>query len=394
MKIALFGGGPACLIAAIQLSRNHEVVIYERGKRVGRKFLVAGNGGFNLTNAKDQEDLIKNYTQHQALKNALLQFGSNDLRIWLDNLGISTFIGTSGRVFPMKGIKPVQVLDTIISELKKNHVVIKTDTPLVGFSDEGVPLVKEGEVVLEHQADYYIYGLGGGSWSKTGSNDLWLQYFDQLGIRTLPFSPSNAGVNIDFTEEFKAKFQGFPLKNIACSVGDKEKVKGELLITNYGIEGNALYPLSNAIRTELEQGGSTLIIDFKPSNTLRDLEGRIQEKKVLPKNYGFIFKLSKAALNLIKEFSSKEEYLNPHRLIKKLKYFEVPVQSLRPVEEAISTVGGISLNEINHNFELHKHPKHYVVGEMLNWDAPTGGFLLQGCFSSGMAAANDILNKK
>lgn len=390
-KIALFGGGPACLIAALQLSKQFEVHIYEKGKTVGRKFLVAGNGGFNLTNGATGNELYTAFTNHPLIQNAIRDFDSVATRKWLANLGVETFIGSSGRVFPVKGIKPAEVLKKMIGQLKNQGVVFHFNHEFIGFNAEQLPLVQHKGNTFAVQVDRSIFGLGGGSWKKTGANSQWLNYFNQIGVKTSPFQSSNCGVNVNWAVDFTEKFAGAPLKNVAVKVNDKSR-KGEVLITEYGLEGNALYPLISAVREKLSgQESCTIFIDLKPNNSLENLERKVSVG-LKPKNYAYVFNLDKGALILVKNTLSKEDYLQPKMVARRLKSVPVLIQSLRPIDEAISTVGGIALSEVNANFSLRVNPNYYVVGEMLDWDAPTGGFLLQGCFSTGSCVGNYLLH--
>ncbi len=383
MKVALFGGGPASLMAAYQLSAKHEVHIFEKGKRVGRKFLVAGNGGFNLTNQATREKLTAVYSNHPQLHQALLNFSTNDTRTCLSQLGMETFIGSSGRVFPEKGIKPNQVLQRIMDVLEERKVKVHLDHAFIGFDQANKPIVLANENQITIEADHYIFGLGGGSWSKTGANSDWFKHFNAINVQTLPFQASNCGLDVDWGDEFQKKFAGTPLKNIAIQAYG-QTFKGEAIITEYGLEGNAIYPLVPLMRETLaKKERAYVFIDFKPNSTVEMLQSKISSAVIKPKNYTYAFKLSKAMHAIAKRNLDKETYLNPSAFATCLKKALVPIVGLRSVEEAISTVGGISMDEVDVQFRLIKHPHISIVGEMLDWDAPTGGFLLQGCFSTG-----------
>ncbi|CAA6805993.1 MAG: NAD(FAD)-utilizing dehydrogenases [uncultured Aureispira sp.] len=387
-KIIILGGGAAGLIAAEQLSATCQVHIYEKGKTIGRKLLVAGNGGFNLTNAAVDKDLYTQYTKHPILQAALQRFDSRAMRVWLEKLGIPTFVGSSGRVFPEKGIKPIQVLQKIKDRLVTNGVQIHCKHEFIGFDAAQKPLVQHEEKSVSLEADAYIFALGGASWSVTGSNMNWLNYFEQLKVSTKAFEASNCGLEINWNPDFKEKYAGTPLKNIQISIGSK-LVKGEALITNYGLEGNAIYPIVPPVRAALKTETATHIaLDFKPNNSHQSLLGKLKGKRLKPKNYVYEFNLDKASFALLKAFTTKEEYLAPERFVEAIKHLKIPVQTLRPIEEAISTVGGISLDALNTDFSLKQEANLFVIGEMLDWDAPTGGFLLQGCFSTAMLCAD------
>lgn len=388
--IAIFGSGPAALMAAQQLCADFEVHIYEKGKTIGRKFLVAGKGGFNLTNAAQEDALYAQYTNHKSIRNALQLFSSEDTRSWLEALEIPTFVGSSGRVFPEKDIKPAQVLQKIKERLLEHNVQFHFFHEFTGFDEAGKPLVQTAEKTMKIEANYYIFGLGGASWSVTGSNSKWLQPFKRLGVKTVDFEASNCGIEIAWPKAFKEAHAGHYLKNIQVLAGQKVR-RGEITITDYGLEGNAIYPLVPYIRSALKMQETVPIhIDLKPNNTHHQLIAKTKGRKISTKNYIYEFNITKTALAMTKLFTPKENYISPERFVEILKSVTLPVHALRPIEESISTIGGIALSEIESDFSLKKHPNMYTIGEMLNWDAPTGGFLLQGCFSCGYTAAASI----
>jgi uncharacterized flavoprotein (TIGR03862 family) len=387
-KIIFIGGGAANLIAAERLCEDFEIAIYEKGKTIGRKFLVAGKGGFNLTNKAEGEELTQHYLPHHFLKKALLKNDSTKMRSWLTDLGIPNFIGTSGRVFPEKGIKPIQVLKKIKDLLVEKGVIFFFHHEFIGFDEKCNVIVRNEKEDLILEADYFIFSLGGASWSVTGSDGKWTTAFEKIGVKTIPFQPSNCGLNIDWPEHFKNHHAGKPLKNIKIEI-DGFEVKGEAMITDYGLEGNAIYPLIWKVREAFSKGETPIIkIDFKPLNDKEKLLAKIENKPPKTKSFAQGLNINSTQVALMKSFSEKNNFLEPPVFINSVKHLQIPVQSLRPIEEAISTVGGIDLNEVNSNFSLKKYPSIFVIGEMLDWDAPTGGFLLQGCFS--MAHAIEI----
>lgn len=393
-QIIIIGGGPAGLMAADILSSAHNVAVYDKEKNIGQKFLLAGKGGFNLTNSLQGEELICNYSPAGFMNQALSDFDTLALRQWLSAIGIPTFIGSSGRVFPEKGIKPIDVLNKMKVKLMKQGVQLYTQHEFIEFDNNKrvTLLYQEQEIVLE--ADFILFGLGGASWPETGSNGSWRTIFESMGIATNPFQSSNCGININWPETVSKNHAGKPIKNIRLFTGDFE-VKGEAILSNYGMEGNAIYPMVPAIRNMLNASGqATVNIDFKPQNTLEQLLQKIKGKEVHSKDYGQLFNLSTVQLAIIKAFTSKDHFLSVTGFISSLKNLTIPVDSLRPVEEAISTVGGIKVEEVNDDFSLKKFPWIYTIGEMLDWDAPTGGFLLQGCFSMGHYSAKSIMGKR
>lgn len=384
-KIIIIGGGAAGLMAADRLCDDYQIAIYEKGKTIGRKFLVAGNGGFNLTNKAEGEELVQHYLPHRFLKKAILENGSSVMRDWLSNLGIPTFVGTSGRIFPEKGIKPAKVLKKIKDRLVKKGVDFFFHHEFIGFDEKCNCIVTNNEKEIILEADYFIFSLGGASWTKTGSDGEWTTAFEKIGIKTIPFQASNCGLNIEWSDHFRSHHAGKPLKNIIVSI-DNFKVKGEATITDNGLEGNAIYPLIWKIREAFSKDNIPRInIDFKPLNSREQLLNKIKNKPPKTKAFAKALNLNATQVALIKSFSEKKYFFEPSVFITSVKQLQIPVQSLRPLEEAISTVGGIDLNEVNNNFALKKHPSFFVIGEMLDWDAPTGGFLLQGCFSIAQA---------
>jgi len=393
-QIAIIGGGPAGLLAADVLSPSHEVHIYEKEKSVGQKFLVAGKGGFNITNGLKRNELAAKYSPEYFLKEALLDFDSTSVREWLLRMGIPTFEGSSGRVFPEKGLTPADILKKIKEKLIQQGVEFHTKHIFTGLGEDQSVIFKSGRNNIIVKADYFIFAMGGASWPVTGSTGEWKKIFEKNDIFTLPFQSSNCGIHINWPENIKTNHTGKPLKNIAVTVNGVSH-KGEALITEYGLEGNAIYPVVPEIRKSLNKNEAIyILLDLKPFNTDEQLLQKVQGKtSAKTKNYADIFNLDSVQLALLKAFTTKESFLSPELFAASLKQIAIPVQSLRPVEEAISTIGGIDLNEMNPDFSFKKLPHCFAIGEMLDWDAPTGGFLLQGCFSMGHWVGKKIMEK-
>lgn len=384
-SIAIIGGGPAAIFCAAFLdTERFEVHIYEKNKALGRKFLVAGNGGFNLTHGEAIEQMIERYTPNHFLQAALSYFSNTDTRSFLASLGIPSFVGTSGRVFPEKGIKPITVLKTLEKLLTDKGVHIHYQHQWTGWHSDGS--LRFGEKRI--QADHYIFALGGASWKVTGSDASWASYFEKKGLKTMPFLPANCAYYCHWPADFINTHQGKPLKNISVSCSDKTQT-GELVITQKGLEGNAIYPLSPQIQEQFNQNEKALIhIDFKPMFTKQKVLEKIQTAKgnrsKLLKND---LKLSAPSIQMIKNALDKDAFLNDQQLADSIKHFPLELYTSAPIDEAISTMGGISLQEVNAHFQLHQLPQHYCIGEMLDWTAPTGGYLLQACFSMGVFLA-------
>ncbi len=387
--ISIIGGGPAGLMAADVLAPFHEVHLYEQGKSVGRKFLVAGQGGFNLTNSTDGPVLAAVFSPCGFLDEALAGFGSATLREWLMELGIETYVGSSGRVFPKRGTKPIDVLNALRARLTERGVHVHLEHTFVGFDEEVNAIVEHGGTRTSLAADFTLFALGGASWSVTGSTGAWPELFTPIGIQTTSFQASNCGIEIDWSEQFAHDHAGKALKNIRVAAHDHTS-SGEATITQHWLEGNAIYPLVPALREAINGNGSAVLrIDLKPNNTTEQLLDKVAGKE--PKNYAEAVNLDRASLALVKAFTTKERFLSPFSFVNDLKDLHLPVDSLRPFEEAISTVGGIRTTDLSPDFSFVRYPRIFALGEMVDWDAPTGGFLLQGCFAMGHHAAQAIL---
>jgi uncharacterized flavoprotein (TIGR03862 family) len=381
--IAIIGGGPSSfLLAAFLDIEKFEITIYEKNKTAGRKFLVAGKGGFNVTHSEPMEALIKRYTPDDFLEKTLRSFTNNDFRNWLEQIGVPTYIGSSKRVYPKEGIKPIEVLNAMLKNLKEKGVKIKYNQTFSDWDASNNPIINTKTL----KTDYTVFCLGGSSWKVTGSDGSWLDTFSEKGVKTKEFKAS------DWKSSFIKKHEGTPLKNIAIYCNNLVQ-KGEAVITNFGLEGNAIYGLSPQIRKQLSAGSKAKIfIDFKPSLTSENILSKIKlsnsknTTQILKKE----LKLTTVQIDLLKTYLFKESYLNVGSLVKKIKKFPLEIIDMAAIDEAISTVGGIDLNAVSENFELKKISNQYCIGEMLDWDTPTGGYLLQGSASIGVYLANHL----
>lgn len=389
-SVSIIGGGPAALLLAAFLDcQKFKVIIYEKNKTLGRKFLVAGKGGFNLTHSEPIVELIARYTPSHFLQEALLNFDNHAFRNWMDSIGIPTYIGSSKRVYPENGIKPIAVLNALLDVLDKQGTDIQYKHTWTGWNSND-DLVFNTDI--EVKSDYTVFALGGGSWKVTGSDGTWLDLFKTQGIDVVPFQASNCAYRVNWPEDFIIKQEGSPLKNIAISCLNKSQ-KGEAVITRFGLEGNAIYALSPQIREELEsRQKATIFLDLKPALSYDDLYQKIK-KSTLKKTSEMLqkeLKLSAAQIGLLKTYLSKETYLNPELLAQNIKKLSIEITGSAPLNDAISTTGGVKLDAVDKNFQLEKRKHHYCIGEMLDWDAPTGGYLLQACFSMGVHLARHL----
>lgn len=382
-NVVIVGTGPAALMAGSQLLlRGFSVSFYEHKKAAGRKFLVAGHGGFNLSNAEQISEFVEKYS-HEAIKQCVRKFDNQQLVLFLDQIGIPTYVGSTGKIFPQKGIKPIEVLNAWISWLKSNGADFYFEHKCIDFTENQVCFsTSQGNQWMDF--DYLIMALGGGSWSKTGSDGSWVSLFEAKSIRVETLVPSNAGMNFQFKND-PSLFEGHVIKNVVARMGTQEK-KGEITLTNYGFEGAPIYHLNRAFRSNPMD---PLIIDFKPQ---WPLERVIEILASAPNSSQGLrnLKLSKAAIWLLKSELSKADYLDLNRLATHVKSLPFQMHSLRSMDEAISTAGGIDWNELNSDFSLKKFQRIYACGEMLDWDAPTGGYLLQAAFATGYWVGNSV----
>lgn len=395
-NITIIGGGPASLMLACSLDASKfNVSIYEKNAALGRKFLVAGDGGFNLTHSEDKEQFVNRYHPKQFIEPFLNHFSNIDFRDWLKSIGIETYVGTSKRVFPVKGIKPIEVLNAIISVLKKNNISIYYNHEWKGWSNEQLTFQVPNNQQITVISDIVVFALGGASWKVTGSSGEWTTYFAEKGIKINSFYPSNCAYKINWDSELIKQISGQALKNCVFSCGSMQK-KGEAVLTDFGIEGSGVYALSKEIRDQLiSNKRAELLIDFKSELSLEEIHNRFENrgklsiKDVLEKKIN----LSVTQIQLLKFHTTKEEYNQPETISQLIKQFPLHLTGFAPIDEAISTAGGVDLDQVNQDLELKKLPNHFCLGEMLDWDAPTGGYLLQACFSMGKFVA-EKLNQK
>lgn len=391
-NITIIGGGPASMMLACSLDASKfNISIYEKNAALGRKFLVAGKGGFNLTHSENLEQFIGRYYPKRFIEPFLNHFSNTDFRHWLKSIGIETYVGTSKRVFPVKGIKPIEVLNAIESVLKKNKISIHYNHEWKGWSNNDLILSNNNETKVI-KSDIVVFALGGASWKVTGSLGNWSSYFEEKEIQINPFYPSNCAYKINWNQELLKHISGQALKNCEFSCGNMHK-KGEAVLTDFGIEGSGIYGLSKEIREQLIRNQKAeLFIDFKPELSLEEIQNRFENrgklsiKDVLEKKIN----LSAAQIQLLKHQTTKEDYNQPEIISLLIKKFPLILVDFAPIDDAISTVGGVDLDEVNNNLELKKLPNHYCLGEMLDWDTPTGGYLLQACFSMGKFVADKL----
>jgi len=381
--VVVIGGGPAGLRAAeVAIAAGARVQLFEGQAAVGRKFLVAGRGGLNLTHSEPVENFPRRYREEpERWRSLLAEFGPKDLRAWAESLAVETYVGTTGRVFP-RGQKAAILLRSWLKRLRARGLEIHTSQRWIRLtkSDFGWHLrFAKGAATLEIEAGAVVLALGGASWPETGSDGSWPPVLAEHGVEIAPFVPANCGWNVDWPAAVLERAEGLPLKNLSVRAGD-ETVSGELLITRDGLEGGAIYRLGPQLRET-----AVLSIDFKPQLTAEALRARATHL-LKPNEWYRAWKLSKGAIALLENFYRAEQPPTVDVMVARVKNFILPVLNPRPIAEAISTAGGVSWRELDETLMLRKLPGVFLSGEMIDWEAPTGGYLLQGCFSTGTRA--------
>jgi hypothetical protein len=384
--IAIIGAGPAGLIAADMLSAaGKRVIVFERMPSVARKFLMAGRGGLNLTHSEPFERFLTRYGDAtNKLRPMLEAFTPSDLIVWCEGLGQETFVGSSGRVFP-EAMKASPLLRALLTRLAAQGVEIVTRATWRGWREDGA-LLFDGAAPLHARAT--LLALGGASWPRLGSDGSWCEVLAAHGVATTPFAPTNVGFNVNWSEHFRARFAGQPLKTIAARYRDLE-VRGDAIITRYGIEGGAIYALSSALRREAPV---TISIDLRPALSERDIAAKLVRAKpgdTLSSAVRKALGLTPAATALLYENGSPPR--DPAALAALIKAVPLTLTAPQGLERAISSAGGVSWNAVDEALQLRAAPGVYVAGEMLDWEAPTGGYLLQASFATGVWAARAML---
>ncbi len=383
-KVIIIGGGPAGLFSAYKLLQNNfKVDLYDHSSGLGKKFLVAGNGGLNLTHSEEIDEFVKKYGENESFFASMInEFTPNDLRSFCEELGVETFIGSSKRVFP-ENLKAAEILLNWIKILKENEnfsLHLNHKFTKINSSKEITLIHFENEVKV--QGEYVIFAMGGASWKKTGSDGSWSDSFQKLGIELSPFLPMNCGFERSWSAFFIEKINYSPLKNIELKFNDKP-IRGEAMLTPFGIEGGGVYAHSLALRDQvIKTGEATLFIDLKPNLTEAEIQTKIShqnDKSSLSNQLRKAIGIDQVAFILLKEIYP---HINRDNASGSIKNVEISLCGIRPIDEAISTSGGVRFTELNEFLELKKLKGCYVIGEMLDFEAPTGGYLLQGCFSS------------
>ena len=394
-SIAIIGGGPAGLMAAEVLgAAGRKVTVYEAMPTVGRKFLLAGKSGLNITHAEDYQQFRTRFgIASMRLRAALDAFTPEDVRAWAAGLGTETFVGSSNRVFP-HAMKASPLLRSWLRYLDELGVEIRTRHRWTGFEGEGLRIESPDSVEII-RPDAVLLALGGASWPRLGSDAAWVEWLAGKGVEITPLAPANCGFDVEWSPVMRDGFGGAPVKGVTAT-SDAGSVPGEFVVSGNGIEGSLVYHHAAALRDALARDGrAELVLDLAPGRSLKRLAADIgrQDRKA-----SFSNRMRKGAglegvkLALLRELSQGATSADATELARQIKHLALPVLRPRPIAEAISSAGGIALGGLDDNAMLSKIPGMFAAGEMLDWEAPTGGYLLTACFATGRAAARGILD--
>ncbi|MBL6953482.1 MAG: TIGR03862 family flavoprotein [Alphaproteobacteria bacterium] len=389
-RAAVIGGGTAGLMAAeVLLERGVAVDIYDAMPSLGRKFLMAGKSGLNLTHSEPAAAFLQRFGDaRERLEPALSAFDAAAIRAWAAGLGIETFIGSSGRVFPVN-FKAAPLLRSWLRRLRERGARIHVRHKWHGWSADGALVFATPRGEVRQSADATVLALGGGSWPKLGSDAAWVGILSAVGVQVAPLKPANCGFDVPWSTIFRERFSGEPVKAVRLSHRERSLV-GEFVVTDNGIEGGAVYALSAVLRDRIEvDGGTTLILDLSPDRSearlAADLAGPRGSRSVtthLKRQAGLVG----VKAGLLRECLDASAFADPARLAAGIKALPLRLTAARPLEEAISSAGGIAFAMLDDRFMLRTRPGLFCAGEMLDWEAPTGGYLFSACFATGRAA--------
>jgi uncharacterized flavoprotein (TIGR03862 family) len=391
--VAVIGGGPAGLMAAEVLSEvGIRVDVYDAMPSVGRKFLMAGKGGMNITHSEPMDAFLTRYGARSAQIAPLLDaFGPDALRVWIQGLGISTFVGSSGRVFPTE-MKAAPLLRAWLHRLRESGVRFHMRHRWTGWSDENELVFETADGKIAVQADAVILALGGGSWARLGSDGAWVPTLSARGIAVVPLKPANCGFDVNWSAHFSEKFAGEPLKSVTVSftdsAGQLHVKQGDLMVTASGVEGGLIYALSGLLRDQIEACGSAVIrIDLVPGKDLARVMTEVDHprgSRSMSSHLQSRANIKGVKAGLLRELLSREAFEKSELLAAGIKSLSLKLIAPRPLDEAISSAGGVRFEDMDD--ALMVRPGLFCAGEMLDWEAPTGGYLLTACFASGRRA--------
>lgn len=400
-RVAVIGGGPAGLMAAEGLAaRGLQVDVYDAMPSVGRKFLMAGRGGLNLTHSEAAAPFLARYGDHAAQVEPWLRaLDGNGLRVWAAQLGVETFVGSSGRVFPAE-MKAAPLLRAWLARLRASGVRFHMRHRWLGWPGPAAPTAAalrfdtpDGE--RTHAADAVVLALGGGSWAKLGSDGAWLPGLAAHGIAVAPLRPANCGFEVAWSEHFRQRYAGQPVKSVSMRVGNAGPARqGEFVVTEHGIEGSLVYALSAPLRDRIDSAGHAVALldlapDWTPEKVLAAVthpRGARSMSSHLQSRLG----LTGVKAGLLRECAGADDFRDAERLGMLIKALPLTLARTRPIDEAISTAGGVGFDALEPGLMLRQAPGVFCAGEMLDWEAPTGGYLLTACMASGAIVAQGV----
>lgn len=393
-SVAVIGGGPAGLMAAEMLIQGGvKVDVYDAMPSVGRKFLLAGKGGMNLTHAEPFAAFLSRYGERQAQIAPLLAgFGPDALRAWVHELGIDTFVGSSGRVFPTD-MKAAPLLRSWLHRLREAGVHFHMRHRWCGWDETGALRFATPSGERTVHVDAVVLALGGGSWARLGSDGAWVPLLQARGAEVAALKPANCGFDIGWSEHFCTRFAGHPLKSVVATCSDVtgriHRRQGEFVVTATGVEGSLIYALSAPLRNAIGANGSALLhLDLAPGKELQRVIDEVAHprgSRSMASHLQSRVGITGVKAGLLRELVPPEDYADPARLGAAIKALPLRLVAARPIDEAISSAGGVAFETLDHHLMLRSAPGVFCAGEMLDWEAPTGGYLLTACFASGRA---------
>ena len=396
-RVAVIGGGPAGLMAAEVLAAGGvQVEVFDAMPSMGRKFLLAGIGGMNITHSEDKAAFIGRYGERAPeIGRLLADFDADALRRWIHDLGIETFVGTSGRVFP-KEMKAAPLLRAWLKRLREAGVQLHTRARWLGWAEDGALRIAMPEGEQARHFDACVLALGGASWARLGSDGQWVPLLAQAGVAIAPLQPANCGFEIaGWSTSLLERFPGAPVKPVAISLPGGEPRRGEFVLTDWGVEGSLIYALSAQIRATINRDGeATILLDLLPSHSLEKVAQALNKprgSKSMSRHLSGQLKLDGVRAALLRELTDADTFQDMNKLAAAIKALPLQLLRARPIDEAISSAGGVRFEALDEGLMLQARPGVFCAGEMLDWEAPTGGYLLTACFASGRQAGLGVL---
>lgn len=390
-RVAIVGAGPAGLMAADVLSqyKNYEIHVFEQKPSAARKFLMAGKTGLNISHAETFEQFIQRYDQVEWLRPWIEKWDAAWIQKWMQSLGIESYVGSSGRIFPVE-MKAAPLLRAWLKHLVEQQVKFHYRHQVTDLKHQQLKMIDlKSNQINEQKFDAIILACGAVSWSRLGSDGAWQKWLSSSEIET--FQPSNAGVVYPWSDYMQSVF-GQPLKRVDAWVEPSVKTQGDIVITHYGLESGLIYKQGRSLRQLIQQSQPLVMyLDLLPDQSIQQLVQKLQpSKKQSTANIWRKAGLDTAKSSLLREFVNKALWSDPEQLAQQIKHLKIELQGFRPIEEAISCAGGVKEQALTQDLQLKSHPSVFCCGEMLDWDAPTGGYLLTACFATGRAAGEGV----